>query len=249
MLQIEQINNVAVIKLNRSTINAINPELVNTLSDAVQDIKDKPEICGLVLGSANEKFFSIGLDIPELYKLDKEKFRQFYKAFNRLCILLYTVPKPTVAAITGHATAGGCIFALCCDYRYIAEGRKLMGLNEIKLGVPIPYPNACMLRDLVGGKNYRDIVDTGDFYEPEDSLRLGMVDKILPIHKVMEASIRKIEEINSRSRDAFTVIKKNRIEPVLEQINSRLAEKEEIFVDFWYSETTQENLKEAIKKY
>lgn len=249
MLHIEQISNIAVIKLNRNTINAINPALVDTLLEAVHDIKEDSDIYGLVLSSTNDKFFSIGLDIPELYKLDKDSFRQFYKSFNQLCVLLYTLSKPSIAAITGHATAGGCILALCCDYRYIAEGRKLMGMNEIKLGVPIPYPNACMLRDLVGGKNYRDIVDTGDFYEPEDSLRLGMVDGVFPVEQVLGRSIEKIEDIIARSQEAFAVIKKNRIEPVMEQINLRLDEKEEIFVDFWYSEATQEKLRETIEKY
>ena len=73
--------------------------------------------------------------------------------------------------------------ALCCDYRFIAEGRKLMGLNEVKLGVPVPYLGDCILRHLVGARHARDIMDTGDFYHPEVLLQMGMVDQALPLEK------------------------------------------------------------------
>ena len=98
---------------------------------------------------------------------------------------LFTFPKPTAAAISGHAIAGGCILTLCCDYRYIAEGRKLMGLNEIKLGVPVPYVADCILRSLVGFRHAREIMESGDFYQPETSFQKGLVDAVLPLENVL----------------------------------------------------------------
>ena len=109
--------------------------------------------------------------------------------FNQVCMELYTMPKPTVAAVTGHAIAGGCILALCCDYRFAAEGRKLMGLNEIRLGVPVPYLADCVLRQIVGARNAREIMETGEFYLPEQSLQIGMIDRVLPLEKVVADSI------------------------------------------------------------
>jgi len=137
------------------------------LAGIIEKIKHDANVKGIVLTSSNEKFFSIGFDIPGLFEFSKEDLSNFYRSFNQLSIALNTLPKPTIAAITGHAIAGGCILALCCDYRFIAEGRKLMGPNEIKLGVPIPYPADCILRSLVGTRNAREITDNGDFYEPE----------------------------------------------------------------------------------
>lgn len=153
LIRREYRDRVAILKLNRGIINALNLQLVNQLAENLQKVRDDSDVHSLVLCSSNEKFFSIGFDIPELFKLTRKDFRVFYQAFNRVCMDLYTLPKPTIAAITGHAIAGGCILALCCDYRFIAEGRKLMGLNEIKLGIPVPYPGDCILRHVAGTRN------------------------------------------------------------------------------------------------
>lgn len=133
LIHVEHQDEVVLLKLNRGITNALNLQLVNQLAEHLQNVRANSDVHGLVLGSSNEKFFSIGFDIPELFELARKDFRVFYHAFNRVSMALYTLPKPTIAAITGHAIAGGCILALCCDYRFIAEGRKLMGLNEIKL--------------------------------------------------------------------------------------------------------------------
>jgi enoyl-CoA hydratase/carnithine racemase len=78
-------------------------------------------------------------------------------ALDSMCLEMLTISKPLVAGIAGHAIAGGCILSLCCDYRFISEGRKLIGLNEIKLGVPVPYVADCILRKLIGHRLARDV--------------------------------------------------------------------------------------------
>ena len=240
---------VAVLKLNRGVTNALNLQLVNQLAESLQKMRDDPDAHGLVLGSSNEKFSSIGFDIPELFELTRKDFRIFYQAFNRVCLDLYTLPRPTIAAITGHAIAGGCIIALCCDYRFIAEGRKLMGLNEIKLGVPVPYPGDCILRHIVGTRNAHEIMSTGEFYHPEESLRLGMVDQVLPLEQVLPKSIEKARTLGALPHVAFRAIKRNRIETVKAQILENSTYKEQFFIDCGYSDEARGRLKEAIKRF
>jgi enoyl-CoA hydratase/carnithine racemase len=249
MIQVEQKNQILIAKLNRGVTNAINLELVNKLSEIVKKTEQDIQVHGLVLSSANEKFFSIGFDIPELFELDKKDFMIFYKAFNRLCLDLYTLPKPTIAAITGHAVAGGCIIALCCDYRYIAPGKTKMGLNEIKLGVPIPYPVDCMLRQVLGFRIAREITDTGDFYEADALLGMGMVDKIMPLEKLQTEAVAKAASLRGHAQIAFAMIKRSRTESTETQILLKLEEKEEAFLETWYAEETRERLKEAMKKF
>ena len=138
-VKVESFDGVAVLKLNSGKKNPINPELVNDLSDAVKDVKESGDVRGVILTSEDERFFSIGLDVPKLINEDREKFREFIRDFNLLCLEIYTLPKPVIAAVNGHATAGGYILALCCDYRFMAEGKSLIGLNEVKLGLTVPY--------------------------------------------------------------------------------------------------------------
>lgn len=248
-IQIEYYDNIATVKLNREVTNAINREMVNECSNILNDLKDNPNVNGVVLTSSNEKFFSIGFDIPQLFEMSKEEFGEFYHSFNQLCLQLYTLPKPTIAAITGHAIAGGCILTLCCDYRFIADGRKLMGLNEIKLGVPVPYPADRILKELVGFRKARDLLDAGDFYESEQLLQMGLVDSVLPINQVLNESIQKVNMIAAFPKKGFQMIKQNRVERVEKQILEHLSEKETYFIECWYSDNTRQKLKEAMKKY
>ena len=249
LVQLEHHQQIAIIRLSRSIPNPINLDLVVELSQAIKGVQQDVSTRGLVLASANDKFFSIGFDIPELFNLEEAEFATFFQSFNRLCLDLYALPKPTAAAITGHATAGGCILALCCDYRYIAQGHKLVGLNEIQLGVPVPYPADCILRDLVRQHTAQEMLETGAFYEPEAASGLGFVDAVLPLQEVLPEALRKVREIGTFPMRAFAAIKRNRTEPVIKQIVERLDEKDQEFVACWYSVEARQRLKEALSKF
>jgi enoyl-CoA hydratase/carnithine racemase len=162
---------------------------------------------------------------------------------------MLTISKPLVAGIAGHAIAGGCILSLCCDYRFISEGRKLIGLNEIKLGVPVPYVADCILRKLIGHRLARDVMDSGGFLEPEEAHRLGMVDRILPVEEVVPQSIDKARELSSDSMEAFALIKSSRVHALEREISAQLAEREDAFIKCWFSDDARVRLKEAISKY
>ncbi|MCK4613780.1 MAG: enoyl-CoA hydratase/isomerase family protein, partial [Thermoplasmata archaeon] len=235
LIHLEYRDNVAILNLNSDSTNAIDLQIVNQLADNLRKVRDDPDVRGLVLGSVSEKFFSIGFDIPQLFELTKRDFRIFYQAFNRVCMDLYALPKPTIAAITGHAIAAGCILALCCDYRFIAEGRRLMGVNEIKLGVPVPYPADCILRQIVGTRNAREIMGTGEFYPPEELVRVGMVDEVLSLEEVLPGSIEKAKLLGALPHEAYGMVKRNRVEMVESQVETHLTEKEEFFIECWYS--------------
>ncbi|MBU7017365.1 MAG: enoyl-CoA hydratase/isomerase family protein [Theionarchaea archaeon] len=249
MIQIDYHGSVAVVKLARSITNALNLQLITELQESLDKVNQDPDVHGIVISSSNDKFFSIGLDIPQLYPLSEKDFMNFYQVFNQVQIDLYTVPKPTVAAVTGHAVAGGCVLALCCDYRFISEGRKFMGLNEIKLGVSIPYPADCILRNVVGTRVARNIVDSGEFYLPEQLLATGLVDCVLPLEDVLPKSIEKAHMVGALPLKAFASIKQSRVEQVEAQIKKLLKEKEELFVKLWFSDEAREQLRKAMEKF
>lgn len=248
-VSIELHNSVCAVILNRGVTNPLNLDLIEELSENFARIETDTALSGVILTSANQKFFSIGLDIPNLIGLSRDEFSVFYKAFNRLCIQVYAFPKPVIAAVTGHATAGGCILALCCDTRYMAEGRKLMGLNEIKLGVPVPYPADCILRDLVGTRTARKITDSGEFFAADGLSSMGVVDRILPVGELIPSAVEALQNMSQYSPGAFAMIKRNRTEPVVDQIHHRLVEKEEFFIDSWYTPECRVKLEEAAEKF
>jgi enoyl-CoA hydratase/carnithine racemase len=248
-LQIEINEKIAVIKLDRGVTNPINLGFIKEILEHLENYRKSPEISGIVISSTNEKFFSIGFDLPELYNQTIYEVEEFYKAFNRLCLDIFTYPKPTIAAIPGHAIAGGCIITICCDYRFISEGKKLMGLNEIKLGLPVPYPSYCILEALVGARYAKYIVESGDFFEPDRLIEMGLVDEVLPKDQVLQRSIEKIKTMGEMPRSAYEIIKQNRVEDVERLILSKLEEKERNFLSCWQRDEVRVLLAEAIKKF
>jgi len=249
VIRLEQRDGVALVTLNQGITNAINGELIQEMNKALQLIKADTGVCGLVLTSANAKFFSIGFDLPEVYPLSQKEFSVFFHHYNLLCLDLYTFPKPVISAITGHATAGGCIIALCSDFRLMAEGRRLLGMNESKLGLPVTYLADCLLRHLVGGHLARDIICRGDLYGPEAALQMGMVDGVLPLEEVVPAAIKKIKDLVAASPAAFAMDKAYRVREVAAQVLASMEEDEKSFISQWFSAAAHQQLAETMKQY
>jgi len=248
-IAVEHDESVAVVKLNRSTTNALDRGLAEELGQTIGALKEDTRVRAVVLASGNDQFFSIGLDLPQLYPLEREAFAEFIHLFGRVCLDLYTLRKPTVAAITGHAIAGGCILALCCDYRFIAAGKRRMGLNEIRLGIPVPYLADCVLRSLVGGRFARDIVDSGSFYLPDEALQMGLVDQVLPVEGVLPASVKRARVLGSLSQPAFGEMKRRRVEAVTTDALEHQDEEERLLVELWYSDEARKRLAEAMQRF
>jgi enoyl-CoA hydratase/carnithine racemase len=246
---IDRCGEVMLVRLDRGVTNALDLVSVNELAGVIEQAKNDSAVRGLVLASANEKFFSIGFDIPQLYELGREEFRHFFRRFNQTCLEMYTLPKPTVAALTGHAIAGGCILALSCDYRIIGKGRKLMGLNEVKLGVPVPHFADSSLRSLIGVRQARAVMESGEFFEAEAAAKMGMVDQVMPVGEVVEEAIEKARQLGLLPAAAYGMIKRNRVAKVKAEVLAEWEEQEQFFVECWYSEEARVLLQEAMKKF
>ncbi|MGA8179062.1 MAG: enoyl-CoA hydratase/isomerase family protein [Desulfobacterales bacterium] len=249
MVSVEHYGRVALVKLNNRVANALSPKVVHDLESILRRVNADDAVNGLVLASSNEKFFSIGFDIPELFEMNKDDFRGFYRLFNQMCMDLFTMPKPTVAAITGHAIAGGCILALCCDYRFIAKGHKLMGLNEVKLGLPVPYMPDRVLHALAGVRIAQEMMESGEFYPPEKAFEMGIVDKILPVEDVVKAALEHADTLGSLPKVGYGMIKQNRVEVIAESVMARQDQKETAFIGSWYSDEARERLQAAMKRF
>ncbi len=249
MVSVEQHGWVTLVKLNHGVTNSLNPKVVYELEAILRRVREDEAIKGLVLASSNEKFFSIGFDIPELFEMNREDFKEFYRLFNRICMDLFTLPKPTVAAMTGHAIAAGCILALCCDYRFMARGHKLMGLNEVKLGLPVPYLPDRLLHALAGIRQAREMMESGEFYPAEKVFEMGVIDKILPLENVVQAAVEHAHTIGGLPKVGYEIIKQNRVEVIVEAVQARENQKETVFIESWYSNEARERLKAAMKKF
>lgn len=173
---INEISGNAIIKMQQSPVNSINYDLCTQMSEALTCLENE-RVKGAILTSAIKNVFCAGLDFKEICKPVKEKFKPFWYSLQETCSKLYTTPFPTVALINGHAVAGGCVFAMSCDYRIIMDGFTI-GLNEVQLGIIIPEWIANLTNRTVGRRNAEIALTSGHMYNAEDSLKMGFVDEI-----------------------------------------------------------------------
>ncbi|MGD2072903.1 MAG: enoyl-CoA hydratase/isomerase family protein [Candidatus Thorarchaeota archaeon] len=248
-ITIEYDGSIAIVKLMRDVTNAINVQVINELSACITALKKDETINSVVLTSSNNKFFSIGFDVKELYTLSKQEFTEFYRIFNKVLLDTYTMEKPVIAGVTGHAIAGGFALTVCCDYRVIGEGRKLMGINVMKLGLSVPYAVGCVLYSIIGVRKGREMVDTGTFYQPDALLKMGMVDYVVPPEEVISKSVEMAKTLGSIPQKAYAITKRNRVEPVKKLILAHLEKKEMDFVECWFSKKARALIQDAMEKF
>lgn len=239
-------DHLAVLRLDNGPTNPIGTKLIDDLSESLVEVKRNAR--GMVLcGKAD--FFSVGFDLPELIRFDRFAMADFLEKFNGLCLELFTVPFPTVCALSGHAVAGGNILALTCDYRYASSEKKKIGLNELKLGLPVPYLADMVLRHTIGDRYASQMIYSGEFMLFSDAKIIGLIDAICPPEELEGFSLERLAPIAGFSQQAFSAAKANKVEKIKRRYEKRHKEKDEIFLDCWFSDPVQKALQEASVKF
>jgi len=239
-------DNIAFLRLALGATNPLGNELLGDLEAALDEVEAGAR--GLVL-AGNDKFFSIGLNLPELVACDRAAMAAFCARFERLGARLYALPIPTASALAGHAVAGGCVLALAADLRLIAAGKKLIGLNEVTIGLPVPYLADLALRQLVGERQASELLYAGRFLSGSEAAALGLVDAVVPQEEVEAQALERVAALAAHPPAAFAAIKQTRTEAVLERYGRLQREKLEQLLDCWFERSTQELLREAAKKF
>lgn len=243
---IEEQGDVAVVRMTNGVTNAINPELIEDLTIALETVQK--DFRGMVL-AGNTKFFVIGFDVPTLLKLDRSGMADFFHRFNQVTLDLYTLPLPTACAVAGHAIGGGNILALTGDYRFMADGKKRIGLNEVQLGVPVPYLADLILRQIVGDRTATEMLYTGAMMPAAAALEVGLVDETAPEEDLEQKAIEKIANLAKLSGEGFAAIKANRTDSIRAVYQAGFTKKNEQFLDCWFSKNVQERLIKAAEKF
>ncbi len=185
LVNVETHGQIARITLARPPVNALDPELCDDLTRAVRQAAEQGA-AGIVL-AGGPKVFSAGRDVTFLLSLgaDRARGRSARQAFFAAARTLASSPVPVVAAIAGHAPAGGCVLALCCDYRVMAEGPYRIGLNETQVGLVAPEGIQHLMRRVVGSHRAERLLVGGELVESARALACGLVDELAAADEVV----------------------------------------------------------------
>jgi len=178
---------VRELQFNRPPANAFSPEFIIALKQAVESAPQEGARALLLSGTSRR--FSAGLDVPLLLNLDRPAMAALWREFYALLRALALSPVPIAAAITGHATAGGSVLPIFCDYRVAARGEWKLGLNEVQVGLPLPPVIFAGLRRLLGAHQAERLAVGGLLISPDEALRIGMVDEVVPLDHVVSRAI------------------------------------------------------------
>ena len=243
---------IVELRLARAPVNALDPMLCNALRDAIADAVAEGA-AGLVL-SGNEKVFSAGLDVPHLLSLgdDRTALHAAWGAFFEAARALAGSPIPVVAAITGHAPAGGCVLALCCDYRVMAKSEDptrpfRLGLNETQVGLVAPAGIQHLIERTVGKPRAGVLLAPGELVDADKARGIGLVDESVAAHQVGARSIAWLQSLLALPRKpvlATREISRADLVTALSPQNIRL----EHFINAWTEPDTQAGLKALVAR-
>ncbi len=237
---------IAVLQLDRGRSNAINSEMVAELHQMVLNIEKDDNIAGLII-TGKEGFFSAGLDLIELYQYDEGKIRQFWKDFLNLVTAMVSFRKPMIAAISGHSPAGGCVLALCSDYRIMAEGKYIIGLNEVPVGIIVPQSIFHLYSFWLGQATAYRFMLEGKLLQTDEALASGLIDELVKPESILHAAERKIQKYIQMESKTWQQSKTNMRAELVAKVSADQSDILEIMLNQWWSPSTRSILKTIIQ--
>lgn len=236
---------LAIITLNRGKSNSLNRELVTELKDILHNIETDENIGGVII-TGKENFFSAGLDLIELYNYNEEEAKSFWHLFLEFVAKITAFKKPLVTAINGHSPAGGCVIALAADVRVMAEGKFIIGLNEVPVGIIVPNSIFNLYAFWLGKADATRSLLEGKLFSPEEALAIGLVDEIVKPESILTAAERKARKYMAFESNTWSQSKLNIRKELIASTSSDQSADLEKMLKQWWSPSTRAILKTII---
>lgn len=242
-LNVEERDEIAILTLNRPKANAFHPDLVAELTTA---LKSSEKSRAVVLASALPGMFSAGWDLPLLIDCKRPEMEGFVESYCDLVRQLFVFGKPVVAALSGHAIAGGLIFAMAADERLAAQGRGKFGLSEVILGVSVP---ACLMepfRHVVGARHMERLAATGENVDVDGAIAMGLIDAAFPAESLLDRAVERARFLAGLSAAAYAAIKLRSRAAAIARFDQ--ARGHDPFLDLWFSEDSRFRVRDMVAR-
>ncbi len=153
------------------------------------------------------KFFSNGLNLPELQKLGPSGMQEFWQEVTRVMGRLLVSPVASVAALNGHTFAGGAMIALACDFRVMREDKGWFCLPEIDIGMPLPPPVMAMVSAKLSAATVRDAALTGKRFPSDEAAAAGIIDATATEDELLSKAKELAAGLASKNRSVLRTMK------------------------------------------
>lgn len=245
MIERKDTDGIRVLRLAHGKVSAMDIELGEALIGEIAAAAADPVRAVIVTGSGSS--FSAGVDLFRVVNDGPEYGRRFLPVLDDFLTAALTFPKPMVAAINGHAIAGGCILAAACDHRIMVEGNGRIGIPELAVGVPFPaLPLQIMSARLTDGA-LRDLVFTGRTVQIDEARTMGLVDEKCPAGMLMDRAMEVAQKLAAIPAGAFALTKEAFYAPILDR-SRQLADLNARVVQAWMEQHTYDTIRAYLEK-
>ncbi|XP_056389928.1 enoyl-CoA delta isomerase 1, mitochondrial isoform X2 [Hyla sarda] len=246
LVELDETTGVAVMKMKNPPVNSLSLDFLTEFSISLEKLEIDRGCRGLILTSAFPKIFSAGLDITEMCGKSAEHYGAFWKAVQEMWLKLYGSNMVTIAAINGSSPAGGCLMALSCDYRIMADNPKFaIGLNETQLGIVAPFWFKDTMVNTVGNRVTEQSLQLGQMYPAPEALKYGLVDMLVPEDKVHSTAAAVMTQWLSVPDHARQITKSMMRKPTID----RLVKLREADINNFVSFITRDSIQKSLQVY
>ena len=243
MIDLERNGAIAVIRLNYPPVNALDAEVLEALSAAIASVAFSDASAVVLTGAGTS--FSAGANLFRVLDEGTAYVRSSVPKLSSAFGTLFTFPRPVVAAVNGHAIAGGAVLTCACDYRVCASGEAKIGFGELRVGVPFPTWALEIARFAVRPDRLQEVIYFGRSYSPADALERGLIDEIVAPDALMDRAFEVAMRLASMPRFTFEHTKRALRRPTVDWVRRHSGSDDPAVRDAW----TSDDVRGAIERF
>jgi enoyl-CoA hydratase len=242
--RVEQ-DNIVTLRLAHGKASAFDLELMQELQKQLQELRSSDTRAVIITGTGN--IFSAGVDLFRLTREGREYVERFIPALNAMLEELFYLPLPVVAAVNGHAIAGGCILNAAADYRVMASGNGRIGVPELLVGVPFPSIALEIVRFSVPKEHIEEMVYTGKTILPDEALAKGIVDEVVAPDALIDRAMALARQFAAIPRASFQTVKNQLRSPIRDRVR-QFAAADTKSLEIWSAPETHDHIRNYLDK-
>ncbi len=205
MIHCKKENDIVVVSIENGKLNVLDTAFLKEIETCFKELADAP--CKGVVITGTGRSFCAGVDLKSTFSNGKDHVVEFLDALSACFETLFEFPKPLIAAINGHALAGGCILSSLCDYKIVVDGKAKIGITELSVGVPFPAVPREIMLFILPRKSFQEVFYFAKGYSVFESKELGLVDEIVPGDRLLECALGKANELVKIPAQTFSQTK------------------------------------------
>jgi enoyl-CoA hydratase len=216
MIHRQQTDDIAVLRLEHGKVQALDIEFCDEIAATFDQIDDWSDTRAVVL-TGTGSCLSAGVDLYRVLEEGASYVDRFLPAMDRAFEAVFRCPKPVVAAINGHAIAGGCVLSCASDVRVMARGKGKIGVPELRVGVPFPWLPLEIVRLATPVEHLQELIYLGETYGADDALRKGLVDEVVAPDELQARALAIARQLATIPQPAYALPKRQLRQPSLTQ--------------------------------